>query len=87
MNSAGGTGRASPRTIFPWFLAEDNPVINSGGEQPLNIVMERRMYSAGDKPPESTGENDSTLLGTLLDCTREVTPLGCLVFHRETILY
>ena len=27
-----GIGRTSPRTIFPWFLAEDNPVISSGGE-------------------------------------------------------
>ena len=27
-----GIGRALPRTIFPWFLAEDNPVISPGGE-------------------------------------------------------
>ena len=26
-----GIGRASPRTIFPWLLAEDNLVISSGG--------------------------------------------------------
>ena len=31
MNSA-GIGRTSPGTIFPWFLAEDNPVISPGGE-------------------------------------------------------
>ena len=34
--------------------------------------------STGDKLPKSTGEIDSTLLGKLLDCTREVAPLGCL---------
>ena len=26
-----GDKKTSPRTIFPWFLAEDNPVISSGG--------------------------------------------------------
>ena len=41
------------------------------GDNLLSKVGERRMYSAGDKPPkstrdklpESTGEDDSTLLG------------------------
>ena len=27
-----GIGRTSLKTIFPWQLAEDNPVISSGGE-------------------------------------------------------
>ena len=26
-----GDKKTSPRTIFPWLLAEDKPVINSGG--------------------------------------------------------
>ena len=26
-----GDKKTSPRTIFPWLLAEDNPVISSGG--------------------------------------------------------
>ena len=31
MDSAGDRNTSSG-TIFPWFLAEDNPVISSGGE-------------------------------------------------------
>ena len=27
-----GVGRTSPRMIFPWQLAEGNPIISSGGE-------------------------------------------------------
>ena len=33
------------------------------GNDLLNKVGERRMYSAGDKLPDSTGEDDSILLG------------------------
>ena len=35
MNSAGG-GKTSPGTIFPWLLAEDNPVISWWGNKLLN---------------------------------------------------
>ena len=34
---AGGK-KTSPRTIFPWFLAEDNPVISWWGNNLLNKV-------------------------------------------------
>ena len=50
-------------------------------------VGDKLPESTGDKLPESTGDMDSTLLGNLLDCTGEMIPLGCPVFHRGTILY
>ena len=60
-----------PRTIFPWLLAEDNPVISWWGNNLLNKAGGRVRAFAGDKLPESTGdkltagEMDSTFLGEL----------------------
>ena len=48
------------------------------GNNLLNMAGETHLHSAGDKLPESTGEDDSTLLGKLLDCTGEMAPLGHL---------
>ena len=62
MNSA-GDGKNLPGTIFPWFLAEDNPVISPCEEITLNKTRERRPYSAGDKLPKSTGDQLQGLLG------------------------
>ena len=36
----------------------------------MNKAGETRSYSAGDKLPESTGDMDSTLLGTLFELYR-----------------
>ena len=41
---------------LPWKLAEDNPVISPCEEITLNKTRERRPCSAGDKLPESTGD-------------------------------
>ena len=40
------------------------------------MVGERFLYSAGDKLPESTGEDDSTPLGKLFRLCWEMAPLG-----------
>ena len=58
--------------------------LDSGGDNLLNMAGEIRLYSGGDKLPESTGEDDSTLLGKLL---RTGLHWGYLVFYRGTILY
>ena len=73
MNSAGDR-KTSPRTIFPWQLAEDNPVIPWWGNNLPNKAGGRSYY-AGGKLPESTGDKlpagdmDSTFLGKFLDWT------------------
>ena len=64
MNSTGDR-KTSPGTIFPWQLAEDNPVISWWGNNFLNKAGERS-YSAGDKLPESTGDKLQDLLGRLI---------------------
>ena len=52
------------------------------------MAEEMHLYSAGDKLPESTGEDDSTLAGKLfLDCTGKWLHWGYLVFRLGTILY
>ena len=61
--------------------------LHSAGDQLPDSTGDKLLDSTRDKLPESTGEDDSTLLGKPLDCTREVAPLGCLVFCRGTILY
>ena len=45
-----------PRTLFPWLLAEDNPVISCYGNNSLNQAGTTRSCSARDKLPESTGD-------------------------------
>ena len=40
------------------------------------MAGERFLYSAGDKLPESTGEMVQFSWGNLLDCAREMDPLG-----------
>ena len=62
MNST-GDGKISPGTIFPWQLAEDNPVISWWGNNLLNKSGGERSYYAGDKLPEYTGEMLQDLLG------------------------
>ena len=54
----------------------DNP-LNSAGNDPLNLAGEIYcLYSAGDKLPESTGDNDSIPLGKLFQ-----TVLGKYLLH------
>ena len=42
-------------TLFPWLLAEDNPVISCYGNNSLNQAGTTRSCSE-DKLPESTGD-------------------------------
>ena len=49
--------------------------MNKAGETRSCSVGDKLPESTGDKLPESTGEIDMTLLGKLLNCTREVAPL------------
>ena len=51
-----GDKKTSSRTIFPWLLAEDNPVISCYGNNSLNQAGTTRSCSAGEKLPESTGD-------------------------------
>ena len=55
--------------IFQLQLAEDNL---------LKLAGETYLCFAGDKIPESNGEDDSTPLGKpfFLDCAGEMAPLG-----------
>ena len=41
-------------TLFPWLLAEDNPVISCYGNNSLNQAGRRVRALRGDKLPEST---------------------------------
>ena len=94
MNSAGDK-KTSPRTIFPWQLDEDNPVISRWGNNLLNKAGEMLSYSAGDKLqestgdklPESTGEMVQLSWGNFWTVLGGMAPLGCLVFCRGIILY
>ena len=53
----------------------------------LNLAGEMYLYFAGDKLPESTGEDDSTLSGKLfLDCAGEMAPLGVSCIPTGNIL-
>ena len=97
MNSAGGR-KTSSGTIFPWQLAEDNPVISWWGNNLRNKVGGRvrvlRVTSFQNLLGISLlfGEMDWIFLGKLLDWTllgkfcigRGSTE--CLVYRRGTIL-
>ena len=67
-----GDRKTSPGTIFPWKMAEDNPVRLWWGIAFEYGRGEMRSYSAGGKLPESTGdklpagEMIQTFLGKLL---------------------
>ena len=45
-----------PRTLFPWLLAEDNPVISCYGNNSLNQAGTTRSCSERDKITEYTGD-------------------------------
>ena len=51
-----GDKKTPSRTLFPWLLAEDNPVISCYGNNSLNQAGTTRSCSARDKLPESTGD-------------------------------
>ena len=84
-----GDRKTSPGTIFPWQLAEDNPVISWWGNN-LWIKPGEHSHSAGNKLPESTGDKlpesageiGSTFLGILFRLDWGSGSTGCLVFRR-----
>ena len=54
----------------------------------MNMAGEIHLHSAGDKLPESTGENDSNLEGKLFQTALgKWLHWGYLVFRRGTFLY
>ena len=70
-----GIERTSLGVIFQLHLAEDNPVRLLWGVT-SEYGWGEHLYSAGDKLPKSTGEDDSTLAGKLFKLRWGMAPLG-----------